>query len=179
MKLAFLIPALFAASVSTSALAAGSDSSEPPAPTQTTKTCKKGKVWDKKTKKCLKVKASLFSDDTLYEAAREMAYAGQYDHAMNVLDVAANQNDPRILNYKGFVNRKQGNTDKAMNYYQAALKINPDYILARSYMGQGLVASGKLKEARAQLQEIEARGGRNTWAYAALDKALMGQMSDY
>jgi len=151
----------------------------PPTKTNTTKKCKKGMVYDKDTKKCLKVESHNFSDDQLYLAAREMAYEGQYLNALAVLDAAENQNDPRILNYRGFTNRKLGNHAVAMEFYEAALSIDPNYILARSYMGQGLLAYGDEDGARVQLAEIRERGGRNTWSYTALQMALRGTPSKY
>ena len=126
--------ALVAASLMVSAPAtlhdAGGDT--PPTKTNTTKKCSQGKVYDKDTKKCLKVESHNFTDDQLYLAAREMAYDGQYMNALAVLDAAENQDVPRILNYRGFTNRKLGNHAVAMEFYEAALSIDPDYILARS-----------------------------------------------
>ena len=151
----------------------------PPKQTKTTKKCKDGKVYDAETKKCLKVESHNFTDDQLYLAARELAYDGQYQNALNALNAVENQDDPRILNYRGFTNRKLGNHALAMDYYQAALSIDPDYILARSYMGQGLLAYGDQDGARAQLAEIRERGGRNSWAYVSLAMALRGTPSTY
>ncbi|WP_095590496.1 hypothetical protein [Actibacterium ureilyticum] len=165
--------------MSGAALAAGSDSTTPPKPTETTTVCQDGQIFDAATKTCLDSKADLFDDTNRYEAAREMAYAGQYTEALTVLASAENASDPRILNYKGFVNRKLGHSDLAMAYYTAALKVDPDYILARSYMGQGLVAEGDFVGARNQLIEIRARGGEGSWAEASLEQALMGQVSDW
>jgi tetratricopeptide (TPR) repeat protein len=175
MKILTTLTAIVALSIGGTAFAAGSDDTEPPVKTETTEDCKDGKIWDEKTGTCVKPQQGAMSDDDLYKAARELAYDGQYENALQVLAVAENQNDPRILNYKGFANRKAGRMEEGMAYYQAALEINPDYILARSYMGQALVAEGDFLAARDQLIEIEARGGRDTWAYAALEKALLGQ----
>ena len=50
--------------------------------------------------------------------------------------------------------------------------MDPDNLLARSYMGQGHVASGEMVLAQAQLTEIRMRGGRNTWAEASLVQAI-------
>jgi tetratricopeptide (TPR) repeat protein len=177
--LIFIAVAMAATSIATFSFAAGSDSTEPPVKTETTQVCKDGQVWDKKTKSCLQVQGGLLSDDEIYTAARELAYDGQYDNALKVLDVAANPSDPRILNYKGFANRKAGRIAEGMVFYQAALAIDPDYILARSYMGQALIADGDVDGAKAQLTEISARGGEETWAYAALEKALSGEATDW
>ncbi len=175
----FALAASVATSVAGLAFAAGSDSTEPPKPTETTTVCTDGMVWDEKAKACLKVKAGLLTDDEIYTAARELAYDGQYDHALAVLDAAADQQDPRILNYKGFANRKAGRAEEGMAFYQAALTIDPDYILARSYMGQAMIAEGDIGGAHGQLTEISARGGKGTWAYASLEKALAGEATDW
>lgn len=174
-----LATALLSTVIATSGFAAGSDSTSPPSTTKTTSKCKDGEVWDRKSQKCVQSDAHNLTDDDRYKAARELAYAGQYNNAMKVLNTAKNQNDPRILNYKGFTNRKLGNVDLAMTFYQKAISENPDYILARSYMGQGLVAQGDLAGALAQLKEIKTRGGQDTWAYASLEKALLGESSDW
>lgn len=157
------------------ALAAGSDDTAPPKPTETTEVCEGGQVWDDKAKTCVTPEEGAMSDDTLYRAARELAYDGQYENALKVLAVAADPMDPRILNYKGFASRKAGRAEEGMAYYEAALAIDPDYVLARSYMGQALMAEGDILGARDQLVEIEARGGRDSWAYAALEQALFGE----
>jgi tetratricopeptide (TPR) repeat protein len=154
------------------AFAAGSDDATPPAPTATTLVCEKGLIWDEKTKTCVAAESGQLDDDTLYGAVREYAYAGDYDAALHVLAAMSDQNESRVLTYYGFVNRKSGHIEAGMQYYDAALKADPDNILARSYMGQGLVAQGEYDMAREQLAEIQNRGGRATWAELALMKAI-------
>lgn len=141
----------------------GSDSSQ----TQ----CGNGKVYDEASKSCVDQKSEL-NDDTIYNAARQFAQAGKYDDALKMLKRAKNQNDTRILTYYGYTNRKLGNVDVAFDYYNRAISADADNLLARSYMGQGLVQQGKLEEARAQLVEIRDRGGKGTYAYEALYEAL-------
>ena len=154
------------------AFAAGSTDSTPPKPTETTKVCKDGKIWDKKTKSCVNAQESRLDDDTRYAAVRELAYAGKYADALSVLAAMSDQSESRVLTYYGFNHRKAGRTDLGMQYYRAALKTDPDNLLARSYMGQGLVAAGDLEGARAQLAEIEARGGKWDWAGTSLRHAI-------
>ncbi|MEM5472402.1 hypothetical protein WNZ14_11750 [Hoeflea sp. AS60] len=155
------------------AFAAGSASdSAPPKPTQTTNSCKNGQVWDKKTKSCVDAKESRLDDDTRYGAVRELAYAGRYEDALYVLAAMSDQNESRVLTYYGFTHRKAGRMELGMQYYNAALKADPDNLLARSYMGQGLVASGNIDAARVQLAEIEARGGKSSWPETSLRKAI-------
>jgi len=178
MRFFSLIAAGFVgASIATASLAAGSDDGTPPQPTKTTKECKNGKVWDKKKKKCVEASYRMFPDDFIYENARELAYDGQFENAIKLLHLAQNQNDPRILNYLGFSNRKAGNTEIAMGYYQKALAINPDYNLARSYMGQALVLAGDMHGAWTQLAEISSRGGENSWSYTALKQSIAGTVA--
>lgn len=166
--------AAVALTLATSAFAAGSDSSEPPKPTETTQKCKKHKIWDKAKNKCVKIQKSELSDDGIYKNARELAYAGRYKGALELLDKAANQQDPRILNYKGFANRKLGYTKRAVEFYEQALAIDPKYILARSYYGQAKMQVGDVAGAQEQLALINDVSGTDNWAYESLSRAIQG-----
>lgn len=146
---------------------------KPPKPTATTKSCKGVKVWDATSGRCVKPKGASLDSDTLYEAVRELAYAGRYGDAQGVLREMADQNDDRVLTYWGFTHRKLGNLELANTFYTHAITRNPDNILARSYMGQGHVEEGRMDEAIAQWQEIKARGGTGTWAEASLRQAIL------
>lgn len=150
------------------------DETKPPVKTETTTECKDGKVWDIEKKECVEPKKSGFNDDQLYKAAREFAYAGQYGNAIEVLHLAKNQDDPRILNYLGYANRKSGHMELGMRYYRKALQADDNYILARSYMGQALIEQGDTEGAKVQLVEIRDRGGENSWAYRSLLQSLNG-----
>lgn len=174
-----LIATFISACFATVSHAAGSDSTEPPVKTETTQKCKDGKIWDVKKEKCVEAQSGALSDDDLYNAARELAYDGQYANALHVLAAASNQNDPRILNYKGFSLRKSGHFADGMKFYQAALDIDPNYILARSYMGQAMISDGDFIGAKEQLIQIADRGGKDTWAYAALNMALHGEATTW
>ncbi|HEV7320600.1 MAG TPA: tetratricopeptide repeat protein [Ensifer sp.] len=155
-------------------MAAGEDTSEPPKKTKTTSECTNGKVWDAKKSACVNAKKSDLSDDILFEAARELAYAGQYENSIKVLGAVKDQKSARVLNYLGYSNRKAGRMELGMQYYKRALQADENYILARSYMGQALIEQGHIEEARVQLVEIRDRGGENTWAYRALLQSLGG-----
>lgn len=142
----------------------------------TTQQCKKGEVWDKKQKKCVKAETGL-DQDTLYEGGRDLAMAGRYHEAIAVLSLAADKSDPRVLNYLGYSHRKQGRMLVGLGYYQEALKIDPDYTLVREYLGEAHVQMGDMAAAREQLAEIEKRCGTGCEEYAdlsaAIDKAVM------
>lgn len=166
----FLIAAALTLPLSTGAFAAGGESK--PATTKTTKDCKGVKVYDEAKKRCVNPQDSSLGDDGLYEAVRELAYAGRYTDAQGVLAAMSDQQDDRVLTYKGFTNRKLGNIDVAMVFYADAIAKNPNNILARSYMAQGLLDQGDRIGAVTQLREIQARGGEGTWAEASLRKAI-------
>ena len=169
---AFAIPLAITMTLSAPVFAAGGGDSAAPKPTKTSKDCKGVRVWDEEKKRCVRPKKSSLNDEGLYGAVRELAYAGRYQDAQGVLAAMSDQNDDRVLTYKGFTERKLGNVDVAMVFYQKALDQNPDNILARSYMGQGLLEQGDKIGAVAQLREIQTRGGAGTWAERSLSQAI-------
>lgn len=166
--------------LATPAFAVGTDDNKPPEPTETTAKCEEGFVWDEKQQLCVEIKDSRLNDDAIFENARELAYFGQPDNAILLLEMAANPSDPRILNYLGFSHRKAGRMALAMDYYERALAADPDYAMARSYMGMGYVSMGRYDLAKAQLGEIRARGGQGGYPYWALKNAITtGALSAY
>lgn len=170
-----LLASAFAVILPFAAFAAG-DESTPPKPTVS---CDKGMVFDKKTKKCTSAQDSRLTPDDLYQTVRQLAYAGDYTGAQIVL-AATPQEDDRTLTYMGFTNRKLGNAELGMGYYARALEANPANILARSYMGQGMVEQGNIADALAQLRAIRSYGGAGTWAEASLRTAIAtGQTFNY
>lgn len=154
------------------AFAAGSDDTSAPATTKTATECKADQVYDTTTKTCLDAKSDLIDDNARYDAVRELAYGAQYGRALQILASMSDQSESRVLTYYGFIARKQGDMGAGMAYYDAALTANADNILARSYMGQGLVQLGQIEAASLQLAEIRARGGAGSWAETALDRAI-------
>lgn len=168
MRLTTLTLALFPMA----AIAAGGGDATPPKPSETTTTCAEGLVWDLATQSCMSPEDSTNDDSARLNDVRELAYAGYYQAALDVLDTLDNPEAPLALTYYGFAHRKAGRVELGMVYYTAALQADPDNLLARSYMGQGHVASGEMVLAQAQLTEIRMRGGRDTWAEAALTQAI-------
>lgn len=140
--------------------------------TNTTVTCINGKVWDRNKKKCVLPKKSSLDDDNLYEAARDLAYHRRYEEAISVLELAENQNDPRILNYLGYSNRKLGRVEKGLTYYAAALREDPDYTLVMEYMGEAFLQLGKVDKALELLTEIEKRCGTGCREYTMLETEI-------
>lgn len=154
------------------ALAAGSDDSEPPTPTETTTVCEKGTVWDEKTKTCIKAEESSLSDDQRYGAVRELAHAKRYDEALAILALMTEGETSRVMTYQGFLLRQTGRVDEGIAAYERAIAMDPANILARSYYGQLLVQLDEPQLAQAQLDAIRQSGGTGTWAETALAGAI-------
>jgi predicted Zn-dependent protease len=159
---------------------AGTDTDEAPIPTETTTVCESGQIWDSETKTCVDAQDSHLNDDQRYDAAREFAYAQQYQNALFALKASSDQQSSRVLTYYGFIARKTGKTQAAMTYYKQALVVNPDNILTRSYMGMAFLQIGQRGKAKLQLTEIRSRGGVGTWPEQILASAIVGtETNDY
>ena len=129
-------------------------------------------VWDPELKKCIRPdKAGYLQSELLEDAVHELAYEGRNVEAQIILSQMDQESD-FALTYWGFTHRQLGDLDAAALYYHKAIETNPDNVLARSDMAQGLVVAGDLVGARQQLHEIRARGGSNTWAEEPLVKAI-------
>lgn len=166
---------LVAASLSP-AHAAGESTSKPdPKPALHCKTgevIKKVKVKGVMKNTCVKVKAGILPDEELYQQGRQLAKDGQYEWALEILASIQNQNDPRVLNYTGYSNRKAGRIEVGITYYKKALAIDPNFVLAREYLGEGYVAAGRIDLAQIQLDEIKTRAGVDSEEYKDLHKAI-------
>ncbi len=158
----------FAALVPLHAAAAGSGN----APASDVAKCEEGQVYDKKEKACVDEEQSSMNDADLLDNGRALAYAGRFDEAIVVLSKIEHR-DAEVLNYLGFSTRNAGNVDKGLSYYNAALALDPDYTLARSYMGQALLEKGDRRGAMIQLDEIERRVGTDAREYKLLAHALV------
>jgi tetratricopeptide (TPR) repeat protein len=128
--------------------------------------CKKGEVV--KNGKCVKAHSGVLPDEDLYRQGRALAQAGDYEGALMILQLVANQNDPRVLNYIGYSHRKSGRLEQAFGYYSKAIEIDPNFVLAREYLGEGYVAAGRIDLAKAQLTEIANRCGTTCEEYQEL-----------
>jgi tetratricopeptide (TPR) repeat protein len=138
------------------------------------KVCKKGEVVKmvKKKATCVKATTGILPDEELYQQGRMLAKSGEYDWALEVLAKIENQNDPRVLNYTGYSNRKAGRLELGITYYNKALAIDPNFVLAREYLGEGYVAAGRIDLAQLQLDEIKTRCGVACEEYKDLSKAI-------
>lgn len=160
--------------------AVGFNDDDPPTPTPTTTQCPDGAVYDPETEECVVIEESRLDDDALYDAVRELAYAGRLGDALRAVRRMSDQTDTRVQTYLGFIARRQGDGARALIHYAAALEADPDNVLARSYLGQAHVAAGRMDMARQQLLEIRARGAEGSWPDRALAGAIeTGLLTDY
>lgn len=141
--------------------------------------CKKGEalktmmVSGKKVQKCMKPKVGMLTDDELYDQARLLAKEdGEYDWALSLFELVENKQDPKVLNYMGYSNRKAGRLETGIAFYQQALAIDPNFVLAREYLGEGYVVAGRIDLAKVQLGEIKSRAGVDSEEYKDLFEAI-------
>ncbi|WP_321384738.1 hypothetical protein [Rhizobium sp.] len=147
-------------------LAAGDDSS-------TTPTCKKGEIWNKKSNKCEKQSSANVDDGNRADYAYSLAKEGRYQEALAVLDTVKNQNDPEVLNYRGYATRKLGRTDEGISYYLRSVTAAPRYAKVREYLGEAYVIKGQIPLAKEQLATIRSICGTECEEYKDLNEAIV------
>ena len=118
-------------------------------------------------------KAGTSSADLFY-AGYWLARTGKYQEALGYLSLA-DKSDPRVVTYIGFATRKLGDVDAALPFYQQALQLNPNYSVARAYMGEAFLQKNEPAKAKAELAEIATRCGTGCAEY--LD--LASHISDF
>ncbi|MDQ8699051.1 tetratricopeptide repeat protein [Hyphomicrobium sp. LHD-15] len=123
---------------------------------------------------CVGQASTGMADEELFYAGYWLAKNGQYDKALGYLTLAQKK-DERVLTYIGFATRKLGLVDEAMPIYERALALNPDYAVARAYLGEAFLTKGQPEQARIQLSEIARRCGATCAPYAD----LKGHIEDY
>jgi Tfp pilus assembly protein PilF len=127
---------------------------------------------ENKSKAACKPKRGEASTDEIYNAGYWMARQGQYAEALAVFQMAADQDDPRILTGIGFSTRKLGNVDAALPYYARALARDPNMVLTRAYLGEAQIQKGNIAAAEAELAAIARRCGTACEAHAQLSKTI-------
>lgn len=161
-----LAAGLALAGASGAARAAGDDDGMP--------TCKRGQVYSKKLKKCVKQEGASLTDGELTNYAYALAESGRYDETLAVLATLRDPNTAEALNYKGYATRKLGRTEEGIGYYLQSVKLDPRYAKVREYLGEAYVIQGRKDLARDQLATIETICGRNCEEYRDLAEAIGG-----
>jgi tetratricopeptide (TPR) repeat protein len=146
--------------------AVGNDNSTMP-------TCKKGEIYDQKTKKCVKQQSANVSDENRTDYAYSLAKAGRYEEALAMLDTVRDQNSAEVLNYRGYATRKLGRTDEGISYYLQSVKMDPQYAKVREYLGEAYVIQGRLDLAKEQLNTIKTICGMACEEYQDLNAIIL------
>ncbi len=97
-------------------------------------------------------------ENELFYAGYWLAKSGKYEEALAYLALA-NASDERVQTYIGYATRKLGKVDAALPHYAKALEINPNYTVARAYLGEAYLSRGDAARAKVELQEIASRCG--------------------
>jgi tetratricopeptide (TPR) repeat protein len=135
--------------------------------------CGNGLVWSGEAQACTDSHSAALTEQDFYNEARTLADEGQYQAALDTLAHIKNQEQARVLNLIGYNTRKLGEVDKGLDHYHRALAIDPNYLLAREYLGEGYLQKGDLARARAELTEIADRCGDRCEEYDKLEKAIV------
>ncbi|WP_334146734.1 tetratricopeptide repeat protein [Hyphomicrobium sp.] len=123
---------------------------------------------------CVGAASARMADEELFYAGYWLAKNGQYETALGYL-MLAQKKDERVLTYIGYATRKLGHVEEALPLYRQALAVNPNYVVARAYMGEAFLTKGEPDKAHAELDEIAQRCGTGCPAYVD----LKGHIGDY
>jgi tetratricopeptide (TPR) repeat protein len=140
--------------------------------------CGGGRVWHGVDQACIDSHSAALVDQDFYDEARALVDEGRYAAALEILSHIKKQEQPRVLNYIGYTTRKLGDVDKGLDYYQRALALDPNYLRAREYLGEGYLQKGDVGKAREQLIEIADRCGNDCEEYSKLEKAILTFVGD-
>ncbi len=91
-----------------------------------------------------------------FEAGRKAVEAKDFKAAVGLLTQAARETpkDADVENLLGYSYRKLGQYDKALEHYQAALKLDPGHRGAHEYMGELYLETDRLADAENELKAL-------------------------
>jgi len=140
-------------------------------------TCNKGFVYDPKTQVCVPQQSRIIDDDALADYAYALTKENRFNEALGVLDLVADESNPKVLNYRGYITRKLGDVDGGIGFYLAGLKLDPNYVQLREYLGEAYVVKGRLDLAREQLSAIGHLCGTDCKHYVTLAAYISGDVT--
>lgn len=109
-----------------------------------------------------------------YEKAVSLVEAGDYNAAIPLLEqvVVDSPQSADAWNYLGFSNRKLGNYETALQYYDNALTIDPEHLGANEYMGELYLELNNLAKAEERLKVLDEACFFGCDPYYALKDAI-------
>lgn len=101
---------------------------------------------------------------------RALIGGGNYPGAVEALRpiLADNPEDVEALSLMGFSQRKSGNHQAALGYYNRALALDPEHLGTNEYLGELYVEAGEMALARERLGVLEAVCGTQCNEYKDL-----------
>lgn len=101
---------------------------------------------------------------------RALIGGGNYPAAVEALGpiLADDPEDVEALSLMGFSQRKSGNPQAALGYYNRALALDPEHLGANEYLGELYVETGRLALARERLGVLETACGADCNEYKDL-----------
>ena len=92
-----------------------------------------------------------------YAKAQKAVDSGNYRAALAHLERAmeSHANKADVHNLLGYSHRKLGNTEKAFEHYNTALKMEPDHRGANEYIGELYLETGQPEKAQERLQVLD------------------------
>ncbi|MDC0074930.1 tetratricopeptide repeat protein, partial [Alphaproteobacteria bacterium] len=96
-------------------------------------------------------------EDKNYVKGKELIQSGNYNEAISALEASLEKksDDSDALNLIGFSYRKLENYEKAFEYYNKALKIDPKHKGAMEYMGIAYLETGQLQKAENLFEKLK------------------------
>jgi hypothetical protein len=137
-------------------------------------TCNAGYVYDQAKGVCVRASSGLIDDHDLVAQGRALALWGHYEKALETLGYVKNQQDPMVLTYVGYSNRKLGRVDEGISYYKQALAIDPYSLNTREYLGEGYMQQGRKDLALGELNTLEKLCGSDCPQYERLEMVIAG-----
>lgn len=135
-------------------------------------TCRTGYHWDTYKNKCVNNQHT--SDNQLYQSGHDLALAGRYQEAIDILgDVR--KPDSMTLTMIGYATRKLGNYEGGLAYYQKALFLDPNNVNTHEYLGEAYAEKGKIDLAKVELAKVETVCGTTCEQYVDLANAIDGR----
>ena len=136
--------------LSTSLMAAGSDSSSSSSSSSSGSENSKESLYDDALK--LVKRAGKLEKKDKTEKAKKL-----YTQAFKKLEKAykTDKKNPDILNYMGFTTRKVGNFDQAEKFYLEGLKIKPNHNGINEYLGELYVQTNQINKANERLAVLK------------------------
>ncbi len=100
--------------------------------------------------------------------------AGYYQSAVRYLskEVKKNPGNADAQNLLGFSYRKLGETDKAFEHYNQALRLDPRHRGANEYLGELYLETGQLPQAEERLEVLAKACSRGCEEYGELKEAI-------